>query len=275
MEVKEALRSKAGYGAILALGIFLSALILATFILLAMVPSSRVSSEASGSAREAFEQKREGLRVFVWSYYYGSGSGGVWQRPYLYLVAEGGFSALVRDVLFLRAQNRLAIDPVTGQLVREYRLDRVVEPPCLMIRLDKLNHAWKTIAAFNRSVTHVSVVSEGKAYYGTLRRPNATLAYACVPDVSRNSSDLRIIATQAVAINQTSWRVVKGICQLVERHNQIRLRCAAYSVVELVASDTNEYVFEEWEIEGESVKSRQVTIALDDDYDVKARFRRR
>jgi hypothetical protein len=275
MEVQEALRSKAGYGAILALGIFLSALILATLLLSAMVPPSRVSAEGFGSAREAFEQKRGGLRVLVWSYYYGSESGGVWQRPYLYLVVEGGFSVLVRDVLFLRAQNRLSIDPVTGQLVREYRLDRVIEPPCLMIRLDKLNHAWKTLGAFNRSVTHVAVVSEGKAYYGTIRRPNATLAYACVPDVSGGSSELRIIATPATLINQTSWRVERGICQLVERGNQIRLRCAAYSVVVLVASDTNEYVFEEWEIEGESVKSRQVTIALDDDYDVKARFRRR
>ena len=130
------MRRKAGYGAILALGIFLSALILATLLLSAMVPSSRVSSEVSGSAREAFEQKRGGLRVLVWSYYYsGPGRGAVWQRPYLYIIVDGGYSVLVKDILFLEAQNRSSIDPVTGRLVRTYSLNRVVEPPCYMLRL--------------------------------------------------------------------------------------------------------------------------------------------
>jgi len=268
------LRSKAGYGAILALGIFLSALILATLLLSAMVPPSRVSSEGSGSAREAFEQKRGGIRVLVWSYYFRNSSGAVWQRPYLYIVVDGGYSVLVKDILFLEAQNRSSIDPVTGRLVRTYSLNRVVEPPCYMLRLDKVNHAWRTLAAFNSSVSHVAVIAEGKVYYGTMRMPNATLVYSCTPDRDRNSFDLHIVASPSAALDQVSWDVSRGTCQVVERGSRIRLQCSAFARVTLSASNSQNYAFEAWRIEGERVTDRQVTFVLDDDYTVNADFRR-
>jgi len=268
------MRSKAGYGAILALGIFLSALILATLLLSAMVPPSRVSSEGSGSAREAFEQKRGGIRVLVWSYYFRNSSGAVWQRPYLYIVVDGGYSVLVKDILFLEAQNRSSIDPVTERLVRTYSLNRVVEPPCYMLRLDKVNHAWRTLAAFNRSVSNVAVIAEGKVYYGTMRMPNATLVYSCTPDRDRNPFDLHIVASPSAALDQVSWDVKRGTCQVVERGSQIRLQCSAFAIVTLSASDSQNYVFEAWRIEGERVTDRQVTLLLDDDYTVNADFKR-
>jgi hypothetical protein len=268
------MRSKAGYGAILALGIFLSALILATLILSAMVPSSRVSSEGSGLARESFEQKRGGIRVLVWSYLYsGPGRGAVWQRPYLYIVIDGGYSVLVKDILFLEAQNRSSIDPVTGRLVRTYSLNRVVEPPCHMLRLDRVDRAWRTLDAFNRSVSHIAVVAEGKVYYGTMRMPNATLVYSCTPDRDRNSFDLHIVASPSAALDQVSWDVSRGTCQVVERGRQIKLQCSAFARVTLSASDSQNYVFEAWRIEGERVTDRQVTLFLDDDYNVNADFR--
>jgi hypothetical protein len=269
------LRSKAGYGAILALGIFLSALILATLLLSAMVPPSRISSESSGSARESFEQKRGGLRVLVWSYYYsGPGRGAVWQRPYLYIVIDGGYSVLVKDILFLEAQNRSSIDPVTGRLVRTYSLNRVVEPPCYMLRLDRVDRAWRTLDVFNRSVSHVAVIAEGKVYYGTMRMPNATLVYPCAPDRDRNAFDLHIIASPSAALDQVSWNVNRGTCQVAERGRQIKLQCSAFAIVTLSASDSQNYVFEAWRIEGRRVTDRQVTIVLDDDYTVNADFRR-
>jgi len=271
------MRKRAGYGAILALGIFLSALILATLLLSAMVPPSRVSSEGSGSAREAFEQKRGGLRVLVWSYYFsGPGRGAVWQRPYLYIIIDGGYSVLVKDVLFLEAQNRSSIDPVTGTLVRTYNLNRVVEPPCYMLRLDKVERAWRTLDAFNRSVSHVAVVAEGKVYYGTMRMPNATMVYPCAPDRDRNSFDLHIVASPSEALSQVVWTINKGSCQELERRgNQIKVRCSAYSVVTLIALTTQSYAFEAWKIEGERVTDSKVTLALDDDYTVNADFKKR
>jgi len=270
------MRSKAGYGAILALGIFLSALILATLILSAMVPPSRVSSEGSGSAREAFEQKRGGLRVLVWSYLYsGPGRGAVWQRPYLYIIVDGGYSVLVKDILFLEAQNRSSIDPVTGRLVRTYSLNRVVEPPCYMLRLDRVDGAWRTLDAFNRSVSHVAVIAEGKVYYGTMRMPNATLVYPCAPDMDRNSFDLNIAASPSIALDQVSWDVRRGTCQVAERGSRIKLQCSAFTIVTLSASDSESFVFEAWMIEGVRVTDRQVTLILDDDYTVNADFRRR
>jgi hypothetical protein len=268
------LRSKAGYGAILALGIFLSALILATLLLSAMVPPSRVSSEGSGSARGAFEQKRGGIRVLVWSYYFTGSGGAVWQRPYLYIIIDGGYSVLVKDILFLEAQNRSSIDPVTGTLVKTYSLNRVVEPPCYMLRLDKVKHAWRTLDAFNSSASHVAVIVEGKVYYGTVREPNATLVYPCIPDRDRNSFDLHIVASPSAALDQVSWNVNRGTCQVVERGSQIRLQCSAFARVTLSASDSQNYVFEAWRIEGERVTDRQVTLLLDDDYTVNADFRR-
>jgi hypothetical protein len=269
------LKSKAGYGAILALGIFLSALILVTLFLSAMVPPSRVSSEGSGSAREAFEQKRGGLRVLVWSYYFsGPGRGAIWQRPYLYIVIDGGYSVLVKDILFLEAQNRSSIDPVTGRLVRTYSLNRVVEPPCYMLRLDRVDRAWRTLDAFNRSVSHVAVIAEGKVYYGTMRMPNATLVYSCAPDRDRNAFDLHIVASPSAALDQVSWDVSRGTCQVVERGRQIKFQCSAFARVTLSASDSQNYVFEAWRIEGERVTDRQVTLLLDDDYTVNADFRR-
>jgi hypothetical protein len=270
------MRSKAGYGAILALGIFLSALILATLLLSAMVPPSRVSSEGSDSAREAFEQKRGGIRVLVWSYLYsGPGRGAKWQRPYLYIVIDGGYSVLVKDVLFLLAQNRSSIDPVTGTLVRTYSLNRVVEPPCYMLRLDRVDRAWKTLDAFNRSVSHVAVVAEGKVYYGTMRMPNATLFYPCAPERDRNIFDLHIVASPSAALDQVSWDVSSGTCQVVESGMQIKFQCSAFARVTLSASDSQNYVFEAWRIEGKRVTDRQVTLLLDDDYNVNADFRRR
>jgi hypothetical protein len=269
------MRSKAGYGAILALGIFLSALILATLLLSAMVPPSRVSSEGSGSAREAFEQKRGGLRVLVWSYLYsGPGRGAVWQRPYLYIIVDGGYSVPVKDVLFLLAQNRSSIDPVTGTLVRTYSLNRVVEPPCYMLRLDRVDRAWRTLAAFNSSVSHVAVIADGKVYYGTIRMPNATMVYPCAPDRDRNAFDLHIVASPSAALGQVSWNVNRGTCQAVVRGNQIKLQCSAFARVTLSAIDSQNYVFEAWRIEGERVTDRQVTLFLDDDYTVNADFRR-
>ena len=269
------MRSKAGYGSILALGIFLSALILATLILSAMVPPSRVSSEGSGSAREAFEQKRGGIRVLVWSHYYsGPGRGAVWQRPYLYIIVDGGYSVLVKDVLFLLAQDRSSIDPVTGTLVRTYSLNRVVEPPCYMLRLDKVNHAWRTLATFNRSVSHVAVIAEGKVYYGTMRMPNATLVYPCTPDRDRNAFDLHIVASPSGALGQVSWDVNRGTCTVTTSGNQIKLQCSAFAIVTLSASDSQDYVFEAWRIEGERITDRQVTLLLDDDYNVNANFKR-
>jgi len=269
------LRSKAGYGAILALGIFLSALILATLLLSAMVPPSRVSSEASGSAREAFEQKRGGLRVLVWSYYYtGPGRGAIWQRPYLYIIVDGGYSVLVKDVLFLLAQNRSSIDPVTGTLVRTYSLNRVVEPPCYMLRLDRVDRTWRTLDAFNSSVSHVAVVADGKVYYGTMRMPNATLVYPCTPDRDRNAFDLHIVASPSAALGQVSWDVRRGTCQVVVRGSQIKLQCSAFAVVALSASDSQNYVFEAWRIEGKRITDSEVTLFLDDDYTVNADFRR-
>jgi hypothetical protein len=271
------MRSKAGYGAVLALGIFLSALILATLLLSAMVPPSRVSSEVSGSAREAFEQKRGGIRVLVWSYYYPDSGGAIWQRPYLYLIIDGGYPVLVKDVLFLEAQNRPSIeDPITGRLVRIYSLNRVVEPSCLVMRLDRVNTAWRTLAAFNRSVTHVAVIADGKVYYGTVRMPNATLVYPCTPDRDRNSFDLHITVSPSEALSQVVWTINKGSCQEQERRgNQIKVRCSAYSVVTLIALTTQSYAFEAWMIEGERVTESKVTLALDDDYTVNANFRRR
>jgi len=267
------MRRKAGYGAILALGIFLSALILATLLLSAMVPSSRVSSEVSGSAREAFEQKRGGLRVLVWSYYFTGSSGAVWQRPYLYLIIDGGYSVLVKGVLFLLAQNRSSIDPVTGRLVKTYSLNRAVEPPCYMLRLDKVDNTWRTLDAFNSSVSHVAVIAEGKVYYGTMRMPNATLVYPCAPDMDRNSFDLNIVASPSIALGQVSWNVNRGTCQVAERGSQIKLQCSAFAIVTLSASDSQNYAFEAWKIEGERVTDRQVTLLLDDDYTVNADFR--
>jgi hypothetical protein len=242
-----------------------------------MVPPSRVSSEGSGSAREAFEQKRGGLRVLVWSYYYsGSGRGAVWQRPYLYLVVDGGYSVLVKNVLFLLAQNRSSIDPVTGRLVKTYSPNRVAEPPCLMIRLDKVDRTWKTLDAFNNSVSHVAVVAEGKVYYGTIRMPNATLVYSCAPDMDRNAFDLHIIASPKAALDQVSWNVNRGTCQVTEggKDNEIKLTCSAFTIVTLSAADSQNYVFEAWKIEGVRVTDRQVTIVLDDDYTANADFRR-
>jgi hypothetical protein len=268
------LRSKAGYGAILALGIFLSVLILATLILSAMVPPSRVSSEGSGSAREAFEQKRGGLRVLVWSYYFTGSSGAVWQRPYLYLVVDGGYSVLVKDILFLEAQNRSSIDPVTGTLVRTYSLNRVVEPPCYMLRLDKVDGTWKTLDIFNSSISHVAVIAEGKVYYGTVRMPNATLVYPCAPDMDRNSFDLNIVASPSIALNQVSWNVNKGTCTVTTLGTVISLNCSAFTIVTLSASGSQNFTFEAWRIEGERVTDRQVTLLLDDDYTVNADFRR-
>jgi hypothetical protein len=269
------MRSKAGYGSILALGIFLSALILATLLLSAMVPPSRVSSESSGLARESFEQKRGGLRVLVWSYYFPNSSGAVWQRPYLYLIIDGGYQVPVKEILFLEEQNRSSIDPVTGRLVRTYSLNRMVEPPCYMLRLDRVDRAWRTLAAFNRSVSHVAVVADGKVYYGTMRMPNATLVYPCASDRDRNAFDLHIVASPSAALGQVSWNVKRGTCQVVERGSQIRLQCSAFAIVTLSASDSQNYAFEAWRIEGERVMDRQVTIALDDDYNVNADFRRR
>jgi hypothetical protein len=267
------MRRKAGYGAILALGIFLSALILATLLLSAMVPSSRVSSEVSGSAREAFEQKRGGLRVLVWSYYFTGSSGAVWQRPYLYLIIDGGYSVLVKGVLFLLAQNRSSIDPVTGRLVKTYSLNRAVEPPCYMFRLDRVDRTWKTLDAFNSSVSHVAVIAEGKVYYGTVRMPNATLVYPCAPDMDRNSFDLNIVASPSAALNQVSWNVNKGTCTVTTLGTVISLNCSAFTIVTLSASDSQNYAFEAWKIEGERVTDRQVTLLLDDDYTVNADFR--
>jgi hypothetical protein len=270
------MRSKAGYGAILALGIFLSALILATLILSAMVPPSRVSSESSGLARESFEQKRGGIRVLVWSYYFIGSSGAVWQRPYLYIIIDGGYSVLVKDILFLEAQNRSSIDPVTGRLVMTYSLNRIVEPSCLIMRLDKVERAWRTLAAFNRSVSHVAVITDGKAYYGTVKMPNATMVYPCTPDRDRDSFDLHIVASPSEALSQVVWTINKGSCQEQERRgNQIKVRCSAYSVVTLIALTTQSYAFEAWRIEGERVTESKVTLALDDDYTVNADFRKR
>jgi hypothetical protein len=270
------MRSKAGYGAILALGIFLSALILATLILSAMVPPSRVSSESSGLAREVFEQKRGGIRVLVWSYYYPGSSGAVWQRPYLYLIIDGGYPVLVKDILFLEAQNRSSIDPVTGRLVRTYSLNRIVEPSCLMMRLDRVDMAWRTLAAFNRSVSHVAVIADGKAYYGTIRMPNATMVYPCTPDRDRNAFDLHITVSPSEALSQVVWTINKGSCQIQERRsNQIKVRCSAHSVVTLIALTTQSYAFEAWNIEGERVTESKVTLLLDDDYTANADFRKR
>jgi hypothetical protein len=270
------MRSKAGYGAILALGIFLSALILATLLLSAMVPPSRVSSEGSGLAREAFEQKRGGLRVFVWSYYFRNSSGAVWQRPYLYIIVDGGYSVLIKDILFLEAQNRSSIDPVTGRLVRTYSLNRIVEPPCLTMRLDRVDGSWRTLAAFNRSVSHVAVIADGKAYYGTLKMPNATTVYPCMPDRDRSAFDLHITVSPSEALSQVVWTINKGSCQEQERRgNQIRVRCSAHSVVTLIALTTQSYAFEAWTIEGERVTDSRITLALDDDYTANADFRRR
>jgi hypothetical protein len=242
-----------------------------------MVPSSRVSSEGSGLARESFEQKRGGIRVLVWSYYFsGPGRGAVWQRPYLYLIIDGGYPVSVKDILFLEAQNRSSIDPVTGRLVRSYSLNRIVEPFCLVMRLDKVDSAWRTLAAFNRSVTHVAVIADGKAYYGTIREPNATLVYPCTPDRDRNSFDLHIVASPSEALSQVVWTINKGSCQEQERRgNQIKVRCSAYSVVTLIALTTQSYAFEAWMIEGERVTDSRITLALDDDYTVNANFRRR
>jgi len=269
------MRSKAGYGAILALGIFLSALILATLILSAMVPPSRVSSESSGLARESFEQKRGGVRVLVWSYYFTGSSGAVWQRPYLYLIIDGGYPVLVKDILFLEAQNRSSIDPVTGRLVRTYSLNRVVEPSCLIMRLDRVERSWRTLAAFNRSVSHVAVIADDKAYYGTVKMPNATTVYPCTPDRDRNSFDLHIVASPSEALSQVVWTINKGSCQEQERRgNQIRVRCSAHSVVTLIALTTQSYAFEAWKIEGERVTESKVTLLLDDDYTANADFRK-
>jgi hypothetical protein len=163
---------------------------------------------------------------------------------------------------------------VTGTLVRTYSLNRVVEPPCYMLRLDKVNHAWRTLAAFNRSVSHVAVIADGKAYYGTMRMPNATLVYPCTPDRDRNAFDLHIVASPSGALGQVSWDVNRGTCTVTTSGNQIKLQCSAFAIVTLSASDSQDYVFEAWRIEGERITDRQVTLLLDEDYNVNADFKR-
>jgi hypothetical protein len=110
-----------------------------------------------------------------------------------------------------------------------------------------------------------------------MRMPNATLVYSCTPDRDRdrNSFDLHIVASPSAALDQVSWDVSRGTCQAVERGNQIKLQCSAFARVTLSASDSQNYVFEAWRIEGERVTDRQVTLLLDDDYNVNADFRRR
>jgi hypothetical protein len=107
-----------------------------------------------------------------------------------------------------------------------------------------------------------------------MRMPNATLVYSCTPDRDRNSFDLHIVASPSAALDQVSWNVGRGTCQEVERGNQIKLQCSAFASVTLSASDSQNYVFEAWGIEGERVTDRQVTLFLDDDYTVNADFRR-
>lgn len=274
MEAEGAVRrAKAGYGAVLALGLFLSALVLSAMLLSVMLSAYRVSQEGVATSREQHEVKREGLRVLVWSYYFPA-SHGRFSRPYLYLVVEGGYAVRVREVLFLLAANRSQIDPYTGALVARVQLDRVVEPPCLMIRLWKPPVTrWRTLADFNRSVSHVAVVTaEGKVYYGTMRMPNATLAYPCQPDPDRNAFDLHLVVTPAAATGQVSWQVVRGTCAQQRSGNQYKLTCSAYAVIRLKATDSSQYVFDGWNIEGEKVNEREITLVLDDDYTVNARF---
>jgi hypothetical protein len=120
----------------------------------------------------------------------------------------------------------------------------------------------------------VAVVAEGKVYYGTMRMPNATMVYPCAPDRDRNSFDLHIVASPSAALDQVSWDVRRGTCQVAGRGNQIKLQCSAFATVTLSASDSQNYAFEAWRIEGVRVTDRQVTLFLDDDYTVNADFRR-
>jgi len=235
-----------------------------------------VASQGSELGREAHEKKREGLRVYVWTYYFpGPGRGMRWQQPYIYISIEGGYAVRVRDILVLEAENRSAVEPVTGRLVASYRVDRTIEPPCHMISLRRLNNAWRTLAAFNRSASHVAVVTwEGKTYYGAIRMPNATLAYPCAPDSDRNSFDLHIIGTPEGTLSLVSWQALRGSCTAERRGNQLKLSCSAFAAVRLNATDSSSYVFERWNIEGVEHGERSVVIVLDQDYTANARFRR-
>jgi hypothetical protein len=235
-----------------------------------------VAGQGSAGGREAHEKKREGVRIYVWSYYFpGPGRGQRWQSPYVYVAVEGGYAVRIREILLLEAENRSAIDPVTGRLVARYPVGRTIEPPCQMINLRRLDNSWRSVAALNRSVSHVAVVTwEGKTYYGGIKMPNATFAYPCAPDIDRNSFDLHVTATPATANSLVSWRVVRGNCDSEWRGNQLKIICSAYAVLELSASDGGGYIFEEWVIEGERTDDRTITIVLDSDYTANARFAR-
>jgi hypothetical protein len=91
--------------------------------------------------------------------------------------------------------------------------------------------------------------------------------------MDRNSFDLNIVASPSVALGQVSWNVNRGTCQVAERGSQIKLQCSAFTIVTLSASDSQNYAFEVWKIEGVRVTDRQVTLLLDDDYTVNADFR--
>jgi hypothetical protein len=267
------MRRRAGYGAILALGIFLAALMLAALFLSALSPQALVATQGSAAGREAHERKRESLRIYVWSYYF-PGPGRRWQQPYIYVAVEGGYAVRIREILLLEAENRSAIDPVTGRLVARYAIDRIVEPPCLMISLRKLDNNWRSLAALNSSVSHAAVVTwEGKTYYGGIRMPNATLAYPCAPDPDRNSFDLHVVPTPAAANSLVSWRAIRGSCTSQWSGNELKITCSAYAVVELSASDGGGYAFEEWVVEGERTDDRTITIAMDSDYTANAKFK--
>jgi len=269
----EGLRRRAGYGAILALGIFLTALILAALFLSAFSSQTHVASQGSAAGREAHEKKRENLRVYVWSYYF-PGRGMRWQQPYIYVAVEGGYAVRIREIILLEAENRSAIDPVTGSLVARYAVDRVIEPPCLMISLRRLDNRWRSLAELNESVSHIAVVTwEGKTYYGGVRMPNATLAYACAPDLDRNSFDLLLVPTPAAAKDLASWKPLRGSCTSIWNGSELKITCSAYSIVELSATDGGGYTFNEWVIEGDRTKERTITIVVDSDYIINAKFR--
>jgi hypothetical protein len=92
--------------------------------------------------------------------------------------------------------------------------------------------------------------------------------------MDRNSFDLHILTSPSGALGQVSWDVNRGTCQVAERGSQIKLQCSAFTIVTLSASDSQNYAFEVWKIEGVRVTDRQVTIVLDDDYTANVDFRR-
>lgn len=230
---------------------------------------------ATQRIREGHEKERELLKIYYTEYHpliaaaLGQARGNA--STVSSTSGSGFYTLIVGHGYPIGLKYALLVDKESRAVKESKPLDMVVEPPCTIIKAMDIGFN-KT---GNETVSFIS--SNGRIYQALDEPPNMAEVIPCVSGNGNdgNSFDLKVEITPPQALNQVSVEIIVGACsyQQTPGGNQIRLDdCPPFTVVQLTATDSDEYSFRYWQVEGKKYDSKELYVLLDEDFNIIAKF---